>query len=246
MEPVVLVDKPHNQEAHIIANLHHTFDDLMETARRINTQLFVGQWDLVYLDANQQAQAIAGSDTVGSYLERNISTFYWAYKPPRFTIPLDNRRPAATAYNPTLPNYRIMQYGNMGKRIGAYIIDYFILFMSLGILSEFIEAIFADDSMIPLVVMWLYFAGMESSRYQASLGKLMLGLRVADLNGNPINFGRASARFVLGMVNMCTATLGYWLAFFTNKHQTLSDILVGTLVLERNPNFNQQHGSNIR
>ena len=40
MEPIVLVDKPHNQEAHIIVNTHQTFDDMLDTARRINTNLF--------------------------------------------------------------------------------------------------------------------------------------------------------------------------------------------------------------
>ena len=48
---------------------------------------------------------------------------------------------------------------------------------------------------VAIVIMgWLYFALMESSKNQATLGKMALGLKVTDLEGNPINFGRATGR----------------------------------------------------
>jgi len=51
---------------------------------------------------------------------------------------------------------------------------------------------------------WLYFALMESSAKGATLGKMALGLRVTDLSGNRISFGRATGRYfgkiVSGMI----------------------------------------------
>ncbi|MGB7331800.1 MAG: RDD family protein, partial [Terriglobales bacterium] len=41
---------------------------------------------------------------------------------------------------------------------------------------------------------WLYEAFMESSSYQATLGKMIFGLKVTDLNGNRISFERATGR----------------------------------------------------
>src|SRR5208337_3441946 len=38
---------------------------------------------------------------------------------------------------------------------------------------------------------WLYGALMESSSYQATVGKMIFGMKVTDLNGNRISFGRA-------------------------------------------------------
>lgn len=244
MEPIVLVDKPHNQEAHIIVNTHQTFDDMLETARRINTNLFAGDWDLSYFDAEtKESKPIQSADTIGDYLNRNINTFYWSYKPVRFKIPLDNKpktpfnRPTVAQggyYGPeaTSPTYRLMQYGNLGKRIGAYFLDYLLVFFMIGILEDN-TSLFAEDSILPIAFIWLYFAGMESSTFQGTLGKLAVGLKVTDLNGNRISFLKASARYFLGLLSWSTAMIGFIIAAFTNRKQALHDLLAGTLVLER-------------
>jgi uncharacterized RDD family membrane protein YckC len=41
---------------------------------------------------------------------------------------------------------------------------------------------------------WLYDALMESSSKQGTLGKMAVGIKVTDLNGNRISFGRATGR----------------------------------------------------
>ena len=41
---------------------------------------------------------------------------------------------------------------------------------------------------------WVFCPYMESSRYQATWGKLLLGVRVTDRAGNPLSFGRALIR----------------------------------------------------
>ena len=42
---------------------------------------------------------------------------------------------------------------------------------------------------------WAYFAGMESSERQATLGKSAMGIYVTDLNGQRITFLRATGRY---------------------------------------------------
>ena len=42
---------------------------------------------------------------------------------------------------------------------------------------------------------WLYYAGFESSSWQATPGKKVLNLAVTDMYGARISFGRASGRF---------------------------------------------------
>ena len=76
---------------------------------------------------------------------------------------------------------------------------------------------------------------MESSKFQGTLGKLAVGLKVTDLNGNGISFLRASARYFCGMLSWATAMVGFVIAAITNKKQALHDLLAGTLVLERAP-----------
>jgi len=50
-------------------------------------------------------------------------------------------------------------------------------------------------SLVVIVLQWLYYALMESSAKQGTVGKMVLNLKVVDLAGNKITFGRATGRF---------------------------------------------------
>lgn len=85
-----------------------------------------------------------------------------------------------------------------------------------------------------IVAEWLYFAGMESSRTQGTLGKMALGLIVTDMECRPVTFGRATGRFfgkiVTGLVPF---GIGYFMAGFTAKKQALHDMMASCLVLRK-------------
>ena len=80
---------------------------------------------------------------------------------------------------------------------------------------------------------WFYWAGMESSSYQATLGKMALGLKVTDMSGSRISFARASGRYFAKILSWMTLTVGFMMAGFTQRKQALEDILAGTLVVKR-------------
>jgi uncharacterized RDD family membrane protein YckC len=83
-----------------------------------------------------------------------------------------------------------------------------------------------------MIIHWLYFAGMESSARQATFGKSVMSLRVADLEGKRISFGHATGRFFAKIVSgMIPFLIGYLMAAFTEKKQALNDLIAGTLVL---------------
>ena len=86
---------------------------------------------------------------------------------------------------------------------------------------------------IAIALDWLYFAGFESSAWQATLGKKALGLEVTDLGGQRISFGRASGRFFGKIISNLTLLIGYILAGFTEKEQALHDMIAGTLVTRK-------------
>jgi len=87
-------------------------------------------------------------------------------------------------------------------------------------------------SMIAITVVgWLYFALMESSAKGATLGKLALGLRVTDMSGNRISFGRATGRYFGKIVSGFILAIGYIMAGFTQQKQALHDIMAGCLVV---------------
>ena len=77
---------------------------------------------------------------------------------------------------------------------------------------------------------WLYEGLMTSSTRQATLGKMIFGMKVTDLYGNPISFGRASGRYFAKWISMLTIFIGYIIAGFTERKQALHDMIAGTLV----------------
>ena len=88
---------------------------------------------------------------------------------------------------------------------------------------------------VSLLLTWLYHALMESSEWQATLGKKALGLVVTDMAGNRVSFARSTGRhFGKIVTNMIPALIGYFMAGFTEKKQALHDMLAGCLVLRRN------------
>lgn len=77
---------------------------------------------------------------------------------------------------------------------------------------------------------WLYSATLESSAWQATLGKKLLGLKVSDAHGNRLSFARATARH-FGKYLSSFLFLGFILVGFTEKKQGLHDLIAGTLVI---------------
>lgn len=82
---------------------------------------------------------------------------------------------------------------------------------------------------------WLYFALLESSPWQATLGKRLIKTKVTDLGGNRISFGRASVRYFSKYLSFYLLLIGYLIQPFRPKKQALHDILAGTLVIKDEP-----------
>jgi uncharacterized RDD family membrane protein YckC len=88
-----------------------------------------------------------------------------------------------------------------------------------------------------LIVVWsislLYFAILESSKSQASVGKMALGIKVTDTNGDRLNFGKALLRSVGKIVSGMIMYIGYIMAAFTEKKQALHDMIANTIVVKK-------------
>ncbi len=87
--------------------------------------------------------------------------------------------------------------------------------------------------LIVVVLTWLYYALLESSSWQGTLGKKALGLEVTDLAGNRIAFGRATGRFFARYISWLTLGIGFLMAGFTQRKQALHDLIAGTLIVRK-------------
>jgi uncharacterized RDD family membrane protein YckC len=85
---------------------------------------------------------------------------------------------------------------------------------------------------LKLFVALPYFVLMESSPLQATVGKLILDLKVTDLSGERISFRRATGRYFLKSFSAFLFMLGYLLTF-SDRKQAWHDYIAKTMVLRR-------------
>ena len=138
-------------------------------------------------------------------------------------------------------------YAGFWIRFLAYFIDTLLMtlvLLPLGVAAGvLIVATGADQNgsmlalegmfrIVSIFIGWLYFGILESSPWQATLGKKMLGLRVTDLNGGRISFGKATGRYFGKIVSGLILFIGFVMVAFTEKKQGLHDQMAGTLVVK--------------
>lgn len=77
---------------------------------------------------------------------------------------------------------------------------------------------------------WLYGATMESSKHQATVGKMAFKMKVTDLRGQRLSFGLATGRHFAKILSGITLCIGFIMVGFTEKKQGLHDMIAGTYV----------------
>lgn len=122
-------------------------------------------------------------------------------------------------------------YGRLAPRAVALFLDLVVI----GVLTTLITTMLGIDShgWTASVISWLYFATQESSGWMGTLGKRAMGLAVQSVDGRQLDFARASLRWAARWLSGLAFGLGYALMLFTDKRQTLHDLLAGTVVIVR-------------
>jgi len=78
---------------------------------------------------------------------------------------------------------------------------------------------------------WLYAAGLECSRWQATVGKQWMGIKVTDAQGERLGFLQASGRHLAKYLSALPCFLGFVAALFSSRGMALHDRLVDTRVV---------------
>ena len=127
-----------------------------------------------------------------------------------------------------------MSYASRLQRLGAWLIELVVVAALLLVGLILGGSSYFAGFVIALTAIWLYFAALESSSVQSTLSGRILGLRVTDLDGEPISFNRATVRhFAMYLSAVTPFAVGYLMAFWTRRRQTLHDYVSSTLVVKR-------------
>ena len=103
---------------------------------------------------------------------------------------------------------------------------------TIGMIGGFI-AFMTATWILTTAIAVLYGALMESSKYQATIGKMALGITVTDMNGQKLDLVKAVIRNLSKIVSTFIMCIGYLMVAFTEKKQGLHDLIAGTLVVKK-------------
>ncbi|HEX8339679.1 MAG TPA: RDD family protein [Tepidisphaeraceae bacterium] len=133
-------------------------------------------------------------------------------------------------------------------RVLAYIIDYLVLLVPGFLINLIFQgvagavgrdatpvqiAVIVTNMIVSISLWWLYFALMESSARQGTLGKMAIGAIVTDEAGGRIGFGHATARYFSKILSGIILCIGFMMVGWTQRKQGLHDILAKTFVVRR-------------
>jgi len=137
-----------------------------------------------------------------------------------------------------------MTYAGFWKRFAAFFIDMLILVVLGGLAGGILGFLYGASTgtaegaefvgqIAGILAGWIYYAAFESSAKQATLGKMALSIKVTDMDGNRIGFGRATGRHFAKIISGIILLIGYLMVAFTQKKQGLHDMMAGCLVVNK-------------
>lgn len=137
-----------------------------------------------------------------------------------------------------------MIYASFFSRLLAFIIDFIIISIAVSIIWQVFKIPAPDPAFtigniifFPSLLAWIisifYYGIMESSSKQATYGKIAVGIKVTDKNGEHLTFRKAGAR-TLNKFFSSIFFLGYLMFFFNKRNQTFHDWITNCIVTKDN------------
>lgn len=134
---------------------------------------------------------------------------------------------------------------NLTNRFFAFLID--VLFIG-AIAFLYLQFVLQESDFIALLLMTsfaslLYGTFLDSSIFQGTLGKILLGLQVVDLQGKKISLKTSLYRNMIKTLTIDLCFIGFIFFMLSFKSKTLQDMLTKTLVVNKLKNQKADHFS---
>ena len=131
-------------------------------------------------------------------------------------------------------------YAGLGKRTIAKLIDLTIVFIPLLIIEmilfkfNYTNNDFNTYGFFIVIITWIFYNSLfETSAYQATVGKMILKLKVIDLYGKRISVLRSFFRCITTIISILPIGLGIWYITTDPKKRSWHDLIVGTYVIKQ-------------
>ena len=131
-----------------------------------------------------------------------------------------------------------VSYAGLGIRSVAKFIDLIIVFAVLLIPEAiFLKFNFTNSDytlfrVLLIVVIWLVYNGLfESSNFQATIGKMIVKIKVIGLYGKKLTVLRALARCIAVLISVLPTGIGIWYISTDKKKRSWHDLIAGSYVI---------------
>ncbi|MDE5090458.1 MAG: RDD family protein, partial [Trichodesmium sp. St18_bin3_1_1] len=132
----------------------------------------------------------------------------------------------------------VEKYAGFWMRLAADLIDKTIIIIGSIIVDFIINDVTVDEAefmarilVFYIIAGFIYCPVMDSSKTQGTFGKMLMGIKVTDLQRRRISFDKATKRHSSKFFSYLTLGIGFILASFNKRKRALHDIISGCLVI---------------
>ncbi len=140
------------------------------------------------------------------------------------------------------PAVQTVKYAGFWVRAAAFFVDVLVLSMPIMAISFLVfgktlsDTVYDYSDFVPMIV-FFSITLFTVTKYQATPGKMIVGLQIQRTNGERIGFGRVFLREIVGkFLSAFILYIGYLMIAWTDKKQGLYDKIADTVVIEKDSN----------
>lgn len=127
---------------------------------------------------------------------------------------------------------------NLKRRIAAFLIDAFLLCTVIALVdfytisSDESSFFLKPESVLYLLLGWLYFAGSETCSCMATLGKYLMRIKVKNLDNSRLSFKNASIRYFAKPVSAAVFLMRFIMGLPADVRSPYHDRITNALVVK--------------
>lgn len=128
-----------------------------------------------------------------------------------------------------------MKYASFGRRAVAKLIDHTVLMVLTTPMITIMEdkCTIAGAFLISLYMFPIAYSSGFLARFQATPGKMLLGLKVVNSDGGRLSEMQAFGRSCAELISSLLLYIGYLIAVSDDRSRTLHDRLAATAVVRK-------------
>lgn len=128
-------------------------------------------------------------------------------------------------------------YSGLARRMIAAIIDGLILNIPhlLFFSFEFRDGYKLGSYLLYIVICIAYIAYFESSKYQGTIGKILMNIKIVDIDDETISFSKSAFRYIVYSLGSIIGgfLINFFTILYTKEKVAVQDMLFETRVLMR-------------